>query len=310
MHSDPKSTTTKAQVPIHGGFDEREMQKVLERACARVGLDSSDARLMRGHTNAVILLPKAFVVVKIARRGTPIGNVKRTVRFTRWLMDLGFPTAPLHPIDQPLIIDGHAATFWTYIPQPNHPVPAERLAKPLFSLHHLPKPEFDLPQHDNIRAIRRSINFTTSLSPATRRFLSEETDHLEASLKDVDFIFSEAVVQGDPQHRNALHAREGEALLCDWDTAAIGQPEWDLVTIEVHCRRFGYSKSHYLAFAESYGFDITQWAGFHTLRRIRELRMITTNARKAMHSPGSVTEVERRVKGLYDGDTQLRWRIL
>ncbi|MFD5115181.1 hypothetical protein ACFWNG_23155 [Streptomyces sp. NPDC058391] len=57
----------------------------------------------------------------------------------------------------------------------------------------------------------------------------------------------EGVIQGDPQHRNALH--DGDtAVLCDWDTAAVGRPEWDLVTIEVHCRRFGYGQPHYQAF--------------------------------------------------------------
>jgi hypothetical protein len=300
-----------APAPVHGGFDESEMYQVLECACAVAGLDSSHARLLRGHTNAVVLLAKAPVVVKIARRGSRTADVARTVRFVRWLMDAGFPTVPLHPVEQPVIIDGHTATFWTYFPQPAHPVPAEQLAKPLYALHTLRKPEFDLPQHDNLRAIRRSLAATTSLPTETLRFLSDRVDRLEADLTKIQFELAEGVIQGDPQHRNALHAGgDGDVLLCDWDTVAVGQPEWDLITVEVHCRRFGYGQAHYGAFADTYGFDIVRWPGHHTLRDIRELRMITTNARKTAHSPGSLSEVERRIEGLRHEDSQLLWRIL
>ncbi|MFE0043714.1 hypothetical protein [Streptomyces albireticuli] len=118
----------------------------------------------------------------------------------------------------------------------------------------------------------------------------------------------EGVLQGGPQHRNALH-HCAEAVLCDWDTVCVGQPEWDLVTIEVHCRRFGHGTAQYHDFATAYGFDVRRWPGFATLRDLRELRMITTNARKAHHPPGSLTEVTRRVEGLRNEDTCLRWNI-
>lgn len=49
--------------------------------------------------------------MKIARRGTRVSDVERTVRFVQWLMEQGFPTVPLHPAPhQPVVIDGHAAT--------------------------------------------------------------------------------------------------------------------------------------------------------------------------------------------------------
>ncbi|MFK4688206.1 hypothetical protein [Streptomyces pristinaespiralis] len=101
--------------PAPGGFDEFEMYQVLERACTKAGLGSRDARLLRGHTNAVLLLEKEQVVAKIARKGTDVESVARTVAFVRWLIEAGFPTVPLHPCDQPLSVDGHAVTFWTYL---------------------------------------------------------------------------------------------------------------------------------------------------------------------------------------------------
>lgn len=295
--------------PAPGGFDEFEMYQVLERACTKAGLDSRDARLLRGHTNAVLLLEKEQVVAKIARKGTDVESVARTVTFVRWLLDAGFPTVPLHPCDQPLIVDGHAVTLWTYLPQPDHPVAAGELAGPLKALHSLPSPPIALAEHDNIRAIRRSLAAITCLPAVALRFLEEEADRLEEALRDVRFSLAPGLIQGDPQHRNALHT-DGSAVLCDWDTVAQGQPEWDLVTVEVHCRRFGYGQAHYQAFADTYGWDVTRSIGYPVLRDIRELRMITTNARKVRHAPESLSEIQRRVEGLRKRDKQLTWNIL
>jgi hypothetical protein len=293
-----------------GGFDESEMQQVLKRGCRAVGLDFSDARLLRGHTNAVVLLEKERTVVKIARRGSRLDDVVRTVSFVRWLMDAGFPTVPLLSVDQPVVIDQHAVTFWSYLPQPPRPVAAAQLAQPLRVLHQLPAPPVALPAHDNLAAIRRSLSAITCLSDETVSFLSEHAAQLEADLRLVKFDLPAGVIQGDPQHRNALHVGGGAAVLCDWDTVAVGQPEWDLVTVEVHCRRFGHGERHYAAFAEAYGWDVTNRPSYRTLAAIRELRMITTNARKVRHAPSSLKEVERRVDGLRRQDRFLDWNIL
>jgi aminoglycoside phosphotransferase (APT) family kinase protein len=275
-----------------------------------VGLDSSDARLLRGHTNAVVLLEKEQIVTKIARRGSCIDDVTRTVDFVRWLMEADFPTVPLHSVEQPVVVDKHAITFWQYLPQPAQPVAAAQLAKPLYALHTLPTPPVSLPVHDNLAAIRRSLSAITCLSPETLSFLGEYAERLESELDAVQFELPHGVIQGDPQHRNALHVRDGKAVLCDWDTVAFGQPEWDLVTVEIHCRRFGYGVQHYEAFADAYGWDVTRWSGYKTLAAVRELRMITTNARKVHHAPGSLKEVERRVDGLRRPDHLLQWKIL
>ncbi|MFD7861402.1 phosphotransferase family protein [Streptomyces sp. NPDC059783] len=293
-----------------GGFHEAEMYQVLKRGCAAAGLDSSDAYLLRGHTNAVIHLKREQVVVKIARRGSRTDDVARTVRFVRWLMDTGFPTVPLLPAEQPIVIDRHAITFWQYLPQPAQPVAAAQLAKPLRALHTLPTPPVVLPTHDNIAAINRSLDATTCLPTRTLSSLKEYAAQLKSDLAAVQFELPEGVIQGDPQHRNALHMETGDAVLCDWDTVALGQPEWDLTTVEVHCRRFGHGEQHYRAFADAYGRDITRWSGYETLAAIRELRMITTNARKVHHAPSSLAEVQRRVDGLLRRDRSLRWSIL
>ncbi|MET7621286.1 phosphotransferase [Streptomyces sp. NPDC005408] len=298
-----------APAPTYGGYSETEMRHVLQQACEAVGLDSEGAEVLRGHTNAVVRLRHDPVVVKIARRGSRYADVERTVRFVQWLVDLGFPTSPLHAVPQPAIVDGHCATFWTYLPQPDYPVTAQQLAEPLHTLHNLPAPPMQLPEHGTVTAIGRSIAAAHVLPAASRTFLSERLERLAKELDEVDFLFPETVIQGDPQHRNALHARP-RAVLCDWDTVTRGRREWDLATIEIHCRRLRHGVGQYQPFVDSYGFDITTWPGFAVIRDLRELRMVSTNARKIAQAPHTRNEVERRIEGLHQEDTSLMWNIL
>lgn len=297
--------------PVYGGFSEAPLFELLRRACDMTGLDADGAEILRGQTNAVIRLHTPPIIVKIARAGTAPEEVERTVTFVRWLMDLGFPTVPLYePALQPLIIDGQAVTLWHYLPQPVEPVPADALAKPLNILHSLSGPPVSLPRIDAVRAIRSSLHQTTILSPEDISFLHQSADRLERELADVQYVLDpDAILQGDPHHKNALYGSDG-VVLCDWDSVSIGQPEWDLVTIEVHCRRFGYGHDSYLDFASAYGFDITSWRGYEALRDLRELRMIATNARKSTHAPQKAAEVARRVTGLRQGNHDLAWNIL
>ncbi|MFI7342953.1 phosphotransferase family protein [Streptomyces sp. NPDC050085] len=292
------------------GFDPDELRSVLARACRQAGLDANGAMLIRGQTNAVFRLAHEPVLVKVARRGTPVGEVRRTVRLVRWLAGRGIPVAPLYPLPaQPVVVDEVAVTFWDYLDQTQGAVRAEDLGKPLQELHLLPHPPVDLPPLDAIAAIRRSVESAMLLKRPVREELMHRAELLAARLRDVEYGLPAAVLHADPQHGNALHDHGG-VVLCDWDSARWGQPEWDLVTIEVHCRRFGYGRAQYRAFAEAYGWDVMRWSGYEVLRDLRELRMITTNARKASYLPDTLPEVLRRVRLLRAGDAEGAWSIL
>jgi hypothetical protein len=296
--------------PILGGFTQSQISDLLARTCAIADLDAGGAVLVRGQTNAVIRLAAHPVIVKIARKGTDPELVRTTVSFVRWLMDLGFPTVPLHrPELQPLLADGHPVTLWTYLPQPGHPVPAASIAKPLSMLHSLGRPPLELRDTDTCAAIRGSLTRTKSLPHDALRSLWKRLDELEHALASLTYELPPSVIQGDPQHGNALFDG-GRTVLCDWDNVTVGQPEWDLVTIEVHCRRFGYGRRHYEQFAEAYGRDVTRWSGYPVLRDLRELRMIATNARKATYEPAKAAEILRRIHGFNAGQLQRRWNIL
>ncbi|MET8625074.1 phosphotransferase [Kitasatospora sp. NPDC004669] len=175
--------------------------------------------------------------------------------------------------------------------------------------HEVPLPPFEVRRVDTTEAFRRSIAEITALPKDDLAFLERRLDALEDAQSDVRYVLPPGLLQGDPHHRNALH-HGGSAVLCDWDTACVGQPQLDLVTVEIHCRRFDYGLSHYQEFADRYGFDVTSWQGYPVLSGLRELRMITTNVRRASAGSPTLAEVRRRIEGLQSGHVQLGWNIL
>ena len=292
-----------------GGYAEPEMRDAVRRLCAAAGLDSDSAVLLRGQTNAVLRLAHHPVVIKVARRGTSAGRVRQTIALVQWLMAQDFPTVRLHPVAQPIIVDGYIGTFYTYLQQPRTGPKTSDLGAPLRRLHSVGLPPLSLPELDAVSAVQHSIEAAEALHDDDRRFLTKRVEQLASDLAVLRFELPRAVLHGDPQHGNALldHHR---TVLCDWDSAVIGPPEWDLVTVEIHARRFGHGTASYSAFTEAYGHDVVGWTGYRTLRDLRELRMITTNARKSGHDEYKMAEIRRRIGGLRQDDPDLRWHIM
>jgi aminoglycoside phosphotransferase (APT) family kinase protein len=132
---------------------------------------------------------------------------------------------------------------------------------------------------------------------------------LAAALPGLRYEAAPCLLHGDPQHGNALHDADA-TVLSDWESVAVGPTEWDLVTIEIPCRRFGHPAQTYEEFCTEYGRDVRRWSGFAVLRDVRELRMITTNARKASAGSPGATEVHRRIEQARHEDSEALWSIL
>ncbi|WP_194838538.1 phosphotransferase family protein [Nocardia sp. XZ_19_369] len=292
-------------------FTPERTRAVLEAGCHAAGFDPSGSAILRHHTNAVYLLANAPIVVKIGRPNRD-GHLD-VVGLVRWLEQQSVPTVSLVDTSQPLEIAGCPVTFWRHLDQ-NGIVSAAELAAPLARLHRVfEPPPAPLPNQQikyTFDAITRAIDTSPILSPAVRALLHSHKEALAAQTTDVQFMLPPCLIHGDAHHRNALWDRGAKrAVLCDWENAAVGPPEWDLVTIEVHCRRFGHPIEEYQQFANTYGLDIRDWSGYSWLRDLRELRMITTNARKS--SPGSFTaaEVLKRIEAL-SVNAPITWNIL
>jgi Ser/Thr protein kinase RdoA (MazF antagonist) len=287
-------------------FSPDRTKLVAIEACLRAGLDPAGMVLLRHQTNAVYQLTTAPVVVKVVRPG--IKHTEDVVKLVRWLAEHSVPTVPLLDIEQPMHLAGCAVTLWRYLPQ-GHVVSAGDIALPLLSLHSLETVPLELPQLDAIGMIRHSIEVSTIVSDAERTVLDEFFGDVCDRLRFVE-TSGPRLVHGDPQHRNTLWDNDVQgAVLCDWESAAFGPVEWDLVTIEVHCRRFGFGPGEYDQFCQRYGRDVREWPGFEVFKDLRELRMITTNARKSARGTPQAAEVHRRIAQLGE-KSDSRWYIL
>lgn len=300
--------TGQARAAIERDFTPQNTRVLLSSVCRKAGLDPAGADLLRHQTNAVYRLITAPVIVKIARPDDSAEHIQRTVDLTRWLTSLAFPTVPLLDVAQPVVTDRAVATFWRYLPQ-HRPIEADDIARPLRQLHELPLPPVKLPALDAVAAIRRSLSKHKILSPGELDFLAERCDTLERELTGISYDQPPRLLHADPQHHNTLW--DGDiAVLADWDSAVIGPAEYDLITIEIHCRRFRHPASTYADFCNIYGRDIRDWPGYRVLRDVRELRMIATNARKSDPASLGATEVHRRISQLQHAGPDGSWAIL
>lgn len=287
-------------------FSPDRTKLVAIEACRRAGLDPAGMVLLRHQTNAVYQLTTAPVVVKVVRPG--IKHTKDVVKLVRWLAEQHVPTVPLLDIEQPMHLAGCAITLWRYLPQ-DQAVSAADIARPLLSLHSLKTVPLELPELDALGMIRHSIEASTILSDDERTVLEEFSDDVAHRLQDVE-TSEPRLIHGDPQHRNTLWDEDAQgAVLCDWESAVFGPVEWDLVTIEVHCRRFGFGPEEYQQFCRLYGLDVRDWPGYEAFKDLRELRMITTNARKSARGTPQAAEVHRRIAQLGENPDS-RWFIL
>ncbi len=283
-------------------------RELLAKACAAAGFNPADASLLRHQTNAVYLLATAPVVVKIARPDYSVEHIQRVVDLTRWLTLMDVSVLPLLDVEQPVIVDGCAVTYWPYLEQ-RRPVHTADMAAALRELHALPEAPVSLPTMDAVAAIRYSLSGERILTPDEHRVLADRCDDLASQLDAVRFQSAPKAIHGDPHHSNTLW-NGNRAVLCDWDSAASGNPEWDLITIEVHSRRFSHDPDSYRKFCDIYGRDIRDWDGYGTLRDLRELRMITTNARKSPSFSPAAEEVRKRIAQLSRDEPDAAWSIL
>ncbi|MEU7524466.1 phosphotransferase [Saccharothrix sp. NPDC042600] len=297
---------------------------LLEQACRIAGLDSSRTRVLRHHSNAVYLVggPAQEVVVKIGRPGRDpqqdLRNAQALVELTEWLTGHNIPTITLLDTPhQPLFINDHVVTLWHYLPQPQ-PMTTQAIAAPLRALHEAQLPSIPRPPLDPHAAITRSLTASRILTDKQRSLLLERLERLMPAWTTLCSTSDARLVHTDPQHRNTLWRhplqRPGQqaasrAVLCDLDDITLGPVEWDLVTIEIHHRRFGHPEADYDAFCRAYGRDIRDWPGYSDLRELRELRMVTTNARKSPPNTAQAAEVHRRINGLDDAPDK-RWQLL
>jgi len=278
----------------------------LGHSAERCRLDACGARLIRVFATAVYHLPGAAAVARIVPLTSPdsASRLAVSLRVTRWLAEIGFPAVQPLPVDQPVITDGCAVTFWRYLPQTGpEPGPAD-LGRLLRRLHRLDPPPVPLPAYQPLVSVRGAIETSRAISEDDRIWLRTRCAQLLGAYGRLSFPLPAGLIHGDAYRGNLL--RDGKrVVLADWDVVSTGPREVDLVPT-LQAPRFGLPEVQRDAFIAAYGHDTRSWDGYPILREIRELSTISALLRNGHTDTAARHELQIRIRSLRTGDDQ-RW---
>jgi Ser/Thr protein kinase RdoA (MazF antagonist) len=291
-------------------MDEAQTRAVLKEACEATGLLSANgARLLRLGSNAVYRL-QGPVVARIARPDAGSDTARRTVEVARWLASLNYPAVRTLSIDQPVIADGHAVTFWEAVSHDGSEYATiAQVADVIARLHALDAPEsLHLPELEPFANAEERIASSDWLTPSDREFMNSELARLQVEYARLAFALPQGVIHGDANVGNVLRDIKGNPVVIDLDDFATGPREWDLIQTAIYYDRFGWhTQEEYKTFAQVYGYDIRQWYGYPALADIREFIIVTWIAQKATEGERTAAEARKRLHSLRTGASRKDW---
>lgn len=296
----------------------QNLDRIVVSACRIAGIDARSVKLLRHFGNAVYLVhDHRPVVARVAYNAGVTQRSRTAVSATRWLSSQKFPaTTPIelpsgHP--QPVVSSEApteiAVTFWSYYPQPrNSPTPdikeVATLARKLHDITDLPP--IPLPTYEPLRTLRRDVA-SSNLDRERLTWLTDQIEQVCDEYARLDFPLGTGLIHGDMYAGNLLvDQAHASYILGDWDSVCIGPREIDLAPTFA-AARFGLDGPSLARFAAQYGYDLRGWAGYPTLRFIRELSTLTALMRLAPVKPAADRELRHRIDTLRDLD-QAIWQ--
>ncbi len=288
---------------------EAETRALLQEACAATGLSADGARLLRLGSNAVYRLAGP-VVARIARPDADRAAARRAVAVARWLQSAGYPAVRAIDVDQPIIIDSHAVTFWEAVSDDGSEYATiAEVAGVLAGLHKLTAPRsLRLPQLEPFENAGDRLAYSEWLSPDDRDYMTHELVRLREQYSRLNFVLPSGVIHGDANIGNVLHDWQGKPVVIDLDGFATGPREWDLIQTALYYDRYGWhTREEYETFARVYGYDIMQWPGYSVLANVREFVQVTWIIQKAAESESAAAEARKRINSLRRGGSRKGW---
>ncbi|MFC8954080.1 phosphotransferase enzyme family protein [Streptomyces sp. NPDC057101] len=282
-------------------MDEARAREIL----AAAGLPVAEARLLALGENAVFAV--GGLAVKVGRDAEVFERAEREVALAGWLAGEGVPAVRAAE-EKPLLVEGHPVTLWHRLPEAVRPAEPRDLAPLLRAVHALPEPvAFTLPRRDLLGGVERWLRLAgDAIDPADAAFLRERRDAFAPAAAALTPHLSPGPIHGDALPRNVLVGPEGPVLM-DLETFSSDLREHDLVVLALSRDRYGLDPAAYEAFTEAYGWDVREWEGCAVLRGARETASCAWVAQHAPTNPKALTEFERRVASLRDGDPEVRW---
>jgi Ser/Thr protein kinase RdoA (MazF antagonist) len=290
-------------------FSSSALLPVLHEACAQAGLTSEGAEFLRIGENAIYQLASAPAVVRIARSADRLRRVELELCVARWLARGKVPAVRVYEeFDQPLVVDGHPVSFWLTVtggePAPTH----ADLARLLAGFHALGDCPCDLASFEPLKTSESRLTAATEVAGSDRDFLRARCADLSEQFRGLEYALPQGPIHGDAHTRNLL-TDHGQVVLLDFEAAAIGPREWDLLPTSIAQERYGLPEDQYREFAEVYGFDVRTWQGYPVLREIRELNMTTWIMQNVSESAAKAAEFDLRVTSLRERDFGRAWNF-
>jgi Ser/Thr protein kinase RdoA (MazF antagonist) len=288
---------------------EADTRALLQEACAAIGLSASGARLLRLGSNAVYRLDSP-VVARIARPDAGTDTARKTVAVARWLESAGYPAVRAIGVDQPVIADGHAVTFWEAVSDDGSEYATISQVADVFSrLHALTAPEsLRLPELDPFESTGERISSSSWLAGSDRNFMTSELARLRDEYARLEFALPHGVIHGDANIGNVLRDYRGEPVVIDLDSFSTGPREWDLIETALFYDRYDWhTREEYDTFVKAYGYDIMRWPGYPVLADIREFAMVTWIVQKADENEQTAAEARKRVDAMRTGASRKDW---
>ena len=288
-----------------GRYTRERLDQALADVCAQAGLDPDGATLIKFTVNAVYQLRQP-VVVRISGSKAVAHRAPKVVAVATWLAQHDFPAVRLLPgVAQPVQAGDHVATFWEQVPATGPEPTATDLGILLRRLHTLPE-EIPLPQWDPLGDVRRRLDDAEGLNSADAAFLRTKAADLAVELHSLRPVLPPGPIHGDAQKGNLIGGPHG-AVLADFDSFCTGPREWDLVPVAFGRARFSYPSGRHEALAASYGYDVTTWSGWPTLRAIRELKLITSAVPVLRSRPTMAENFRHRLNTVINEDLTTKW---
>jgi hypothetical protein len=213
-------------------------RRMLTRACDELGLDPAGARLLKFTNSAVFALDDARLVLRIAGSPPVSAKASRGVAMAWWLAEHDVPAVRLvKDVPQPLDIDGHAVTTWHQVPAGGTPPTPEDLGRLLRHLHAIDDVPPGLPEWNQVASVRARLAAATSLTDDEHAFLEGRISEVEEQVRHLEPVLPPGPLHGDAHTGNLTPSPSGP-VLCDFDSAAIGHREWDLLPTAVNAARY------------------------------------------------------------------------
>lgn len=282
---------------LAGPFTPSATRSILMTACRDVGMDGTDAVLLRHGENAVYRLIHHPVVARIARHADV---PRREVAVAAWLASSDFPAVRVcDGLDQLLVIDGRVVTWWGLIVESPERPAFEDLAVVLRRLHDLPPPpEALMPPFDPMPRVLGRLA-AADVAESDREFLAGRHAELRAAYESLSFELEQGPIHGDAHLGNLMRREDGTVVQIDLEAFAWGPREWDSSVFAAAYAVFGWmGEAEYRRCVERYGWDPLTWSGFPTMRAIRELNMVTWLMQRAGESDVVDDEIARRLVDL------------